>query len=435
MDVATVPVAEIRPYARNNRKHPEQQVQRIAQSIREFGFNQPLVIDEENEVLVGHGRLLAAKVLGLESVPCLIVEGLSEAQKKAYRILDNKLQNDSEWDIESLQIELERLEELDFDLGAWGLDSLLPEAEETAEVVEDEAPDVRSEARIIKRGDIIELGRHRVMCGDSTSGEDVEGLLNGAPVDLLFTSPPYAQQREYGGGSQDWDTLMQGVFGAPVYARECQILVNLGLVHSDNEWCPYWESWLGWMREAGWRRFGWYVWDQGAGLPGDWNGRLGPSFEFVFHFNREAVRPQKWVDKLPESITPSRSTLRNKDGSVSRSGSPETGLQPTKIPDSVIRITRHMARGVECEHPAVFPVALPAFVMKCWGGLVYDPFGGSGATIVAAEQLGRESISMEIHPPYVELIIRRALTEFQRTGKALDLKVNGEPVDPAYFSD
>jgi DNA modification methylase len=127
-------------------------------------------------------------------------------------------------------------------------------------------------------------GGHRLLCGDATSASDVARLMDGEEADICFTSPPYAQQRDYKTGPQDWHALMQGVFSVLPVKHGAQVLVNLGLVHHDGEWLPYWDSWIEWMRSAGWRRFGWYVWDQGPGLPGDWNGRLAPSHEFIFLF-------------------------------------------------------------------------------------------------------------------------------------------------------
>jgi DNA modification methylase len=126
--------------------------------------------------------------------------------------------------------------------------------------------------------------------------------MDGEEADICFTSPPYAQQRDYKTGPQDWDALMQGVFSILPMKHGAQVLVNLGLVHHDGEWLPYWDGWIEWMRSAGWRRFGWYVWDKGFALPGDWNGRLAPSHEFVFHFNR--------VAEYPRPSTPTRERMR-----------------------------------------------------------------------------------------------------------------------------
>jgi DNA modification methylase len=145
-------------------------------------------------------------------------------------------------------------------------------------------------------------GGHRLLCGDATIASDVERLMDGEEAEICFTSPPYAQQRDYKTGPQDWDALMRGVFSILPVKHGAQVLVNLGLVHHDGEWVAYWDGWIEWMRSAGWRRFGWYVWDKGFALPGDWNGRLAPSHEFVFHFNRVAEHPRKTKQKKPENI-------------------------------------------------------------------------------------------------------------------------------------
>jgi DNA modification methylase len=315
-----------------------------------------------------------------------------------------------------------KLDELlrEIDTGSEALQEMLAKLAEDAgvldgldskEIEEDEVPEVPVDP-ITKPGDLWILGEHRVLCGDSTKAEDVARLMAGAKADLCFTSPPYGQQRDYTAEGKakvaDWDGLMRGVFGNLPMADAGQVLVNLGLIHREGEWIPYWDSWIEWMRQQGWRRFGWYVWDQGSGLPGDWCGRLAPSHEFVFHFNRESQRPEKWVDKKPENMKPRGGTgLRGKDGHTSGMSSPDSQYQQTKIPDSVVRVTRHMARGPECKHPAIFPVALPSFGMQCWPGNVYEPFCGSGTTLIAAEQLGRKCYGMEISPQYCDVIVKR----------------------------
>jgi DNA modification methylase len=167
------------------------------------------------------------------------------------------------------------------------------------------------------------------------------------------------------------------------------------------------------MRVAGWRRFGWYVWDQGPGLPGDWNGRLAPSHEFIFHFNRVAERARKTRDKLPENIEVMRGDrggMRQKDGSIGGRSNPAAGLQPKKIPDSVIRVMRHKARGIEVEHPAVFPVDLAAEVLTAFSDaddVVYEPFCGSGTSIIAGEKNSRRCLAMEVSPAYCDVAVKR----------------------------
>jgi DNA modification methylase len=252
------------------------------------------------------------------------------------------------------------------------------------------------------------------MCGDSTNPRHVERLASGVLADLCFTSPPYGQQRDYTASIADWDALMRGVFAAAPVTPEAQLLVNLGMVHRDGEWTPYWDGWIEWMRAAGWRRFGWYVWDQGPGLPGDWNGRLAPAHEFIFHFNRTAERVRKTKDKLPGNMRekkPSEGGLRGKDGVVARITSAKAYAQPTKIPDSVVRVMRHKGGiGEAGKHPAVFPVALVSEMLTAFsdpGDVVYEPFCGSGTQLVAAEQQGRVCLAMELAPQYTDVAVRR----------------------------
>lgn len=230
---------------------------------------------------------------------------------------------------------------------------------------------------------------------------------------LLVTSPPYAQQRRYGGPPRGgWDGLMRRVFRScrQGLADDAQLLVNLGLVHRAGEWQPYWSGWVEWMRRHGWRRFGLYAWDQGPGLPGDWNGRLAPSFELVFHFNRAAMRPNKIVPCRFAGRPLLMSGLRKADGTMSGCSHRGRPIQPFRIPDSVIRVTRHKGRGVEAGHPAVFPIGLPEFLIRSFtaeGDAVLDPFAGAGSTIIAGERAGRVVRAIELEPSYVDIILAR----------------------------
>jgi DNA modification methylase len=266
---------------------------------------------------------------------------------------------------------------------------------------------------VARRGDLWRLGEHLVLCADAGAPSAARRLMAGNPASLLITSPPYAAQRQYGGPPRGgWDGLMRRVFRAarPALAPDAQLLVNLGLVHRAGEWQPYWSGWLDWMRCQGWRRFGLYAWDQGPGLPGDWNGRLAPAFELVFHFNRVARRPNKIVP-CKWAGTPNKGTgLRAADGAVKAYTHIGLPVQPYRIPDSVIRVTRHKGRGIEVGHPAVFPVALPEFLISAYtnpGDLVFDPFGGAGSTLLAAERIGRRARLLELEPRYVDIILAR----------------------------
>ncbi|MCT9072972.1 site-specific DNA-methyltransferase [Cupriavidus gilardii] len=446
------------PYARNPRTHTEAQIAKIAASIVEYGWTNPILVDGGNGIIAGHGRLAAARKLGLAEVPVIELAHLSTAQKRAYVIADNRLALDAGWDEEMLALELAELSEAGYELALTGFEDAelrdllasaeVPDAGEQQDDAADDADDVpEAPATPVSRvGDVWAIGAHRLICGDAADADVVATLMAGEQAALCFTSPPYGNQRDYTtGGIADWDVLMRGVFAQLPMVGDGQVLVNLGLIHRDNEFVPYWEAWIGWMRTKGWRRFGWYVWDQGPGMPGDWAGRFAPSFEFVFHFNRASRKPNKIVPcKFAGQETHLRAdgsstAMRGKDGEVggwTHAGQP---TQDMRIPDSVIRVMRHKGKiGEGIDHPAVFPVALPQFVIKAFsdtGDLVFEPFGGSGSTMLAAQRTGRVCRSVEIAPEYVDVAIRRfrqnhpevAVTLLD-TGQTFD-EVEGERIE------
>lgn len=244
-------------------------------------------------------------------------------------------------------------------------------------------------------------------CGDC---RDILPLFPDKYFDLVFTSPPYAQQRDYESPTDDWTGMMTGAFGRLTASDKCQILVNLGQVHRNGEVLMYWEPWRDWMRERGWRFFGQYVWDQGDGLPGDWNGRLAPSHEYVLHFNRVSVSVNKWV-RVKNPRKASGTGFRGKDGKTRGLSSPDKCGQDFKVADSVFRVYRQMTRnGPEKDHPAVFPIRFPSEAMLSFSDnntSVLDPFCGSGTTLVAAKQLGRKAVGIECSPKYCAIAVDR----------------------------
>lgn len=409
-------VSDLTPYARNSRTHSDEQVAQIAASIKEWGWTVPVLIEPDGGIIAGHGRVMAAQRLGITEVPCMIADGWSEGQKRAYIIADNKLALNAGWDDEMLRVEFAELGDLGFDLGLTGfgemeLGALL--ADKTEGLTDPDAVPDAPEVPVTVEGDVWLLGRHRIICGDSTGIDVIDKLMSGERADILFTSPPYAQQRDYGAAKEkvcDWDALMQGVFSVAPVKEGAQVLVNLGLVHREGEWLPYWDGWIAWMRDAGWRRFGWYVWDQGPGLPGDWNGRLAPSHEFIFHFNRESRRANKSVAAKWGGHENHGSGMRKKDGSVGGYSHAGRAVQPMKIADSVIRVMRHKARGIETKHPAVFPVALVEEVFSSYtkaGDIAFEPFCGSGTQVIASEKSGVRCYAIDIDPVYVDVAVKR----------------------------
>ena len=448
------PLERLKPYAKNARTHSDAQVAQIAASIVEFGFTSPLLVSGTGDIMAGHGRLAAAKKLALEAVPVVVLDHLSETQRRAYILADNQLALQAGWDEELLAAELAELQNVGFDLALTGFDDaelaeLLGPAAEEGEETGDETGDEGTEEgdeqlpevpqRAVSRtGDVWQIGAHRLICGDATDPAVIAALMQGEAASLCFTSPPYGSQRDYAsGGIGDWDVLMRGVFAHLPMAADGQVLVNLGLIHRDNEVIPYWDGWLSWMRQQGWRRFAWYVWDQGPGMPGDWAGRFAPSFEFVFHFNRQSRKPNKIVpckhagQESHLRTDGSSTAMRGKDGEVggwTHAGQP---TQDTRIPDSVLRVMRHKGKiGQDIDHPAVFPVALPEHILLSYtdeGQTVFEPFNGSGTTLLAAQRTGRIGRSVEIAPQYVDVAIKR----FQQNhpGVPVTLVATGQPFD------
>jgi DNA modification methylase len=427
------------PFARNPRTHSDAQVAKLAASIVEFGWTNPVLVDGSQGIIAGHGRLAAARKLGLAEVPVIELGHLTLAQKRAYVIADNRLALDAGWDEEMLAIELAELSESGYDLTLTGftndeIEELLVEAEDgagaddstdTGEDAADEVPDAPVNP-VTRPNDVWQLGAHRVICGDASDGTVVAALMDADKAVLCFTSPPYGNQRDYTNTIIDWDALMRGVFNQLPMAVNGQVLVNLGLIHREQEVIPYWDGWLDWMRTQGWRRFAWYVWDQGPGLPGDWNGRLAPAFEFVFHFNRKDSEPRR-PNKIVPCIYAGRDThlrgdgtsaggMRNKDGSKTAWNHVGQVTQETKIPDAVIRLMRHKGKiGQDIDHPAVFPVALPQHVLETYtdaGDIVFEPFCGSGTTLLAGQRTGRVIRATEIAPEYVDVTVKRFQQNF-----------------------
>ena len=442
------PAAELRAHPGNARLHGAAQLEQIKASMLAFGFTNPLLVDEAGVPIAGHGRLEAAVALGIERVPVIVLRHLSPAQKDALRLADNRIAESATWDQALLREALAGVQaaaEIDVATLGFSADELtailaaadaavtdgeapedaaqaeasgggVPGAAVTDEAPADDAADAEPDPpgqAVTRPGDLWLLGEHRLLCGDSTDAAAVARVMADDRAALLFTSPPYGNQRDYTtGGVSDWDALMQGVFQhLPLVLRDDgQALVNLGLIHRDGEWLPYWQGWLDWMRTQGWRRFGLYAWDQGPGLPGDWNGRLAPAFELVFHLNRQPRQPNKIVPCKWAGTPNKGSGLRAADGAVKAYTHIGLPVQESRIPDSVLRITRHKGRGIETEHPAVFPVALPEFLMRAYtdeGEAVFEPFAGSGTTILAGQRTGRRVRAIELAPAYVDLAIAR----------------------------
>ncbi len=404
--------SDLIPYVNNSRTHSGEQVIQIASSIKEFGFTNPVLIDDGGGIIAGHGRVQAANKLDIEEIPTITLVGLTDTQRKAYVIADNQLPLNAGWDSDLLKLEIEGLKELDFDISLLGfeddfLDGLLELEPEDGLTDEDELPEA-PETPVTVLGDVWQLGNHRLMCGDSTSIDAVDKLMDGQKADFCFTSPPYGQQRDYKKSIDDWDDMMNGVYSILPVKDGSQILVNLGLIHSDKEWQPYWDQWISHMRDLGWLRFALYIWDQGAGMMGDHQGRLAPSFELIFHFCKENKKAKKTKECKGAGDITGKGSQRGKDGVIKNRTGAGKPVQDTKVGDSIIRVNRQKTKNTG--HPAAFPVELCKELSNPWckrDDICYEPFTGSGTQIINCEKEGYIFHGMELAEVYTDIAISR----------------------------
>lgn len=407
MQVSEIELSKLIPYEFNNRQHSEEQINRIANSIKEFGFNQPVVIDEANIILVGHGRWLAAQKLGLKTAPVVQLKGLTEANKKAYRILDNKLQNDSTWDFNNIELELGHLEDLGFDLEPWGLDGLLPQPEEP-EVHEDEGAGALADEPYIKRGDIIELGPHRVMCGDSLETGEVELLLNGRKADLFITDPPYGVS--YGEKNRFLNTI------AP--ANRIQEAIENDM-HDAEEMGRFWQSAFAVAHEFTTEAASYYIF-------GPQGGDLMMMMMSIKEANWQLKHMLVWVKN---NHVLGRCDYHYKHEPIWFGW--KNGETHKFYGDSSQFSVWEFDKPQKSElHPTMKPVALLGRAVansSKRGDIVLDLFLGSGSTLIASDQLGRECYGMEISPAYCQVVLERYEAHCKQLGKPFDCKINGEP--------
>ena len=392
------------PYAGNARTHSKKQLRQIATSIGRFGFTNPVLISENGEILAGHGRVEAAKSLGWKMVPAIALAHLSEAERRAYVIADNKLALNAGWDREILAIELQALVDLEFDVELTGfslaeIDLVLDEAGEAnpdgGDVADDIVPAVQG-AAVTRMGDIWSLGRHRLLCGDTRSGIDMDRLMEGARADLVFTDPPYnvaidgnvcglgsVKHREFAFASGEMSKDQFAVFLTETLSNISRSMRDGAIAFVCMDWRH-----MGEMLTAGGAAFtelkNLVVWNKT-------NGGMGAFYrskhELIFVFKQGTAQH------------------------TNSFGLGETGRYRTNVWEHAGISSMSAGRAGELAmHPTVKPVALIADAIRdCSrrGEIVLDGFGGSGSTLIAAEKTGRSARLVEYDPLYCDTTVRR----------------------------
>jgi DNA modification methylase len=384
MQIKEVAVDKLIPYAKNSRTHSPEQVAQIAASIKEFGFRNPILVDGVG-IIAGHGRLMAAQKLNLDKVPTIDCSDMTESQKKAYIIADNKLAMNAGWDMDFLKLELQDLEDADFDLSLTGfedkeLDQLLaPEIEEGL-TDEDAVPETPIEPKT-KLGDIYILGNHRLMCGDSTSVTDVEKLLEGQKADLLFTDPPYGVSYEGGHNKKK----RQGIIADTLQGEDLTDLFYESLS------CA-----ITWLKD-------------GAAL-------------YVWYASGKSVETFASLSKLPLKLRAVIQWYKVKSGLGAFMSQYIPNCEPCMYlhkencspawygPSNEKTVWELKKEPKNDYHPTQKPVELPERAVSNSskaGDTVLDLFGGSGSTLIACEKLSRHARLMELDPKYCDVIVKR----------------------------
>jgi DNA modification methylase len=370
MEIINKPIDLLIPYAKNARVHDDAQIAQLAGSIKEFGFNNPILIDKDNGIIAGHGRVMAARKLGLTEVPTILLDHLNETQRKAYILADNRIAINSTWDNEMLSIELMDIKD-DVSLAMLGfsvdeLDALLNPTQLTDGLTDEDAvPEVPIEPTT-KLGDIYQLGNHRLMCGDSTSIDAVEKLMDGQKADMVFTDPPYGV--DYKGINNDsrngLEDLLRGAFGN--YFAVSKSGASIYCFHSD---------------------------------------RCADVFHKVF---REFFHFSSMIIWAKNSLTLSQTDYQSQHEPCLY-GWMDNGTHSwhsDRKQTSLWKFDKERVAG----HTTPKPVALVEKAISNSsksGDIVIDLFGGSGSTLIAAEKIGRHSILMELDPKYCDVIIKR----------------------------
>ena len=382
---------ELKPYANNAKLHPTEQVEQIKKSIEEFSFNDPIAIWGDNEVVEGHGRLLAVMQMDdIEKVPVIRLDHLTDEERRAYMLVHNKLTMNTGFNDEILNMELG---DISLDMSAYGFS--LEVDDDDVEIIEDEPPEVKTETTT-KVGDMFLLGDHVLMCGDSNKEEDVEKLLSGVEYKVLFTSPPYNmasgmyENYQDNKESQEYIEFNLNVFNK--WMKHCKGYMFWNISYNKNSRWEFIEIIYRLIKESGMRFLELIVWDKGHGMPIVSKDMLTREYEDVLLMADEETAAKE-IEMYYLGTTEEKAVFNKKKG---------------KGISNYWRIGTH---GTQLKnHKACNPVELSARAVRLCsdrGDIVADCFGGSGTTLISCEQLGRKCYTMELDPLYCDVIVER----------------------------
>jgi DNA modification methylase len=395
-----VNIDKLVPYSRNARTHSPEQILQLRASLREFGFVNPVLIDDKYNVIAGHGRIMAARAEGIKEVPCVFVSHLTEAQKRAYILADNKIALNAGWDMEMLRVELEELRDLDFNLELTGFDeteitALFEDTDKTK--IEDDEFDLTAaleEAAFVMPGDVWTLGRHRLICGDATDADTVRRLMDGRKANLVLTDPPYNVSFESGSGLKIKNDNMKAEqfynFLLSAFRNLADSLESGGsayIFHADTEG----ENFRRAFREAGFHLSGTCIWSKDSFVMG----------RSPYQWQHEPIL-YGWL---------------------------KTGTHKWYAGRSESTIWNYAKPKRNADHPTSKPVDLLAYPIRNSSqpnGIVLDTFGGSGSTLIACEQTDRICHMLELDVMYASVILRRYAAFIGNGGEDIACERNGE---------
>ncbi len=418
MNTKIMKLSAIKQNPNNPRSINKDKFAKLVKSIEEFPRMlelRPIVLNKDNIVLGGNMRLKACKHIGLSEVPVVYADDLTEEEQRQFIIKDNVGFGDWDWELLANEWDVS-------DLNDWGLD--LPDMDvEVLEAEEDNYEEPDNLQVDVVLGDLIEIGEHRLLCGDSTDSDQVARLMNGEKAELLFTSPPYSDMREYNGGKDlEVDNLIEFIPSwMPFSAYQ---VVNLGIQRKDNSIVQYWDLYIDKARDCGYKLLSWNTWIKpNASSLGQQTAMFPINIEFIFVFGNYTKELNRTIpcEQAGKEYTRQQ---RAKNGVINK-GKKHKRNDYKKLHSAILLNQETKPFG---NHPAPFPIQLPSEYIKAMTDekeVVSEPFLGSGTTMVAAHQLNRKCYGMELDPKYCQVIIDRMLN----LDSTLEVKINGKRYD------